>query len=99
MRYYVRMQVENHIIQRYGFEAWIHATIQDGKEVFYAHLFKGEYDECEEHVENKFPTFTQAHDFLVESVKSRLVPRIDIVRLKGKWATEDLETIENGFTL
>lgn len=99
MSYYVRMQVENHIIARYGFEAWIHATIQDGKEIFYAKMFVKDSDYEEECEENVFLTFTQAHDFLVESVKSRLVPRIDIVRLKGKWATEDLETIENGFTL
>lgn len=99
MRYYVRMKIDNHIIERYGFEAWIHATIQDGKEVFYAKLFMKDSDECGECEDDKFPTFSQAHDFLVESVKTRLTPRIDNVRLKGKWAAEDLETIEKSFEL
>lgn len=99
MRYYVRMKIDNYIIERYGFEAWIHATIQDGKEVFYAKLYKGEYDDCEAHIENNFATFTQAHNFLVQSVKDLIVPYIDDVRIKGKWATEDLETIEKSFEL
>lgn len=93
------MKIDNHIIERYGFEAWIHATIQDGKEVFYAKLFMKDSDEDEVCDYDKFPTFSQAHDFLVESVKTHLTPRIDNVRLKGKWATEDLETIEKSFEL
>lgn len=99
MSYYVRMKIDNYIIERYGFKAWIHATIQDNKEVFYAMLYKGEYDECEVRVENNFATFTEAHDFLVEAVKDRLVPYIDNVRIKGKWAAEDLEEVNNQFNL
>jgi hypothetical protein len=99
MSYYVTMKIDNYILQRYGFEAWIHATVEEGKEVFYAKLFKGEYDECEVSVDDKFPTFTEANNFLRSKVKEIVVPYIDYVRVRGNWAKEDLQTIENDFKL
>jgi hypothetical protein len=105
--YYVRMRIENYILERYGFCAEIQATKEGGLDVFYALLYteesgcayirgiNNEYDEWK----GRFNNFNDAHDFLVEKIKEKVRPIAFDVMVRGRWAGEDLEKIEGDFKL
>lgn len=97
MSYYVKMRVDNYILDRYGFEAWIHATIVNGKEIFYAHLYDDE--EYGIHLQDKFETFAKANEFLVESIKKTICPIVENTIIRGNLAIDDLERLKNNFNL
>ena len=94
--YYVRMRIENHILERYGFVAEIHATKEDGLDVFYAFLFN---EESVRTAEGRFNKFDDAHDFLKEKVQPIAFDVVAKIMIRGRYAEQDLEKIERDFEL
>jgi hypothetical protein len=99
MNYYVRMKIDNYILDRYGLEAQVHAMMRNGEERFYAFLSNGRDEDNDIFINENFQTFKEAHDFLVEKTKEEILPMMQLRVWKGKQASEDLEDINNEFNL
>lgn len=98
--YYVRMKIDNYLLDRYGLEAQVHATMmRNGEEMFCAFLSNGKDEDNDIFINEDFQTFKEAHDFLVKKTKEVILPMIELRVWKGKQASEDLEEMSNNFNL
>jgi hypothetical protein len=106
---YVRMKIENSLIEKAHYEAWIHYC-EDSKGLKVSAIING-IDEnghfqdllgrhCESKIQKEFDTIQEAISFLEEKCKSLVIEELTDVSRRGRWAQEKIDSINNqGFML
>ena len=106
---YVRMKIENSLIEEAHCEAWIHYCSDDKGQKISAIINgideNGHYQDllgnpCESRIQKEFDTIEEAISFLEEKCKSLIIEELTDVSRRGRWAQEKIDSINNqGFML
>ena len=109
---YVRMKVENEMLQDAKMEAWIHYDeLYNNKEnpKIWAKIIgideNGYFEDllgrtCESIIQKEFETMREALHWLEQKCKDLIIEDLVITTSRGKWAQEKIDEInENGFYL
>ena len=106
---YVRMKIDNSLINDAHYEAWIHYC-EDIKGSKVSAIING-IDEnghfqdllgrnCESRIQKNFDTIEEAISFLEEKCKIMVIEDLTDVSSRGRWAQEKIDSIKNeGFHL
>ena len=106
---YVRMKVENEMLQDAKMEAWIHYDDMYNEQIILAKIHrideKGHFEDLlgrtmESIIQKEFETLREALYWLDEKCKGLVIEDLSIVAWRGKRAQEKIDEInENGFYL
>jgi hypothetical protein len=98
---YVRMKIENSLIEEAHYEAWIHYYSDDKGQKIRAIINEIDGNRTfQEQIVEEFDTIEEATSFLEKTCKSLILEELTNVSRRGRWAQEKIDSINNqGFML